>query len=77
MIAGKRVKEEGLDNNLLELIAADPMFGVTLEELQAKLEPSKYVGRSKEQVEDYLADVIKPILDANADDLGLTAQINV
>ena len=77
MVAGKRVKEEGLDNNLLELIAADPMFGVTLEELQAKLDPIKYVGRSKEQVEEYLADVIKPILDANADNLGLTAQINV
>ena len=77
MIAGKRVKQEGLDNNLLELIAADPMFGVTLEELQAKLDPIKYVGRSKEQVEEYLAEVIKPILDANADDLGLTAQINV
>ena len=77
MVAGKRVKQEGLDNNLLELIAADPMFGVTLEELQAKLDPIKYVGRSKEQVEEYLAEVIKPILDANADDLGLTAQINV
>ena len=77
MVAGKRVKEEGLDNNLLELIAADPMFGVTLEELQAKLDPIKYVGRSREQVEEYLADVIKPILDANADNLGLTAQINV
>ena len=49
MVAGKRVKQEGLDNNLLELIAADPMFGVTLEELQAKLDPIKYVGRSKEQ----------------------------
>lgn len=77
MVAGKRVKQEGLDNNLLELIAADPMFGVTLEELQAKLDPIKYVGRSKEQVEEYLAEVIKPILDANADVLGLTAQINV
>ena len=47
MIAGKRVKQEGLDNNLFELIAKEPMFGVTLEELKAKLEPSKYVGRSK------------------------------
>ena len=77
MIAGKRVKQEGLDNNLLELIADDPMFGVTLEELQAKLDPIKYVGRSREQVDEYLADVIKPILDDNSDILGLTAQINV
>ena len=76
-IAGKRVKQEGLDNNLLELIADDPMFGVTLEELQAKLDPIKYVGRSREQVDEYLADVIKPILDDNSDILGLTAQINV
>ncbi len=77
MIAGKRVKQEGLDNNLLELIAKEPMFGVTLEELKAKLEPSKYVGRSKEQVEEYLSEVIQPILDANADILGIKAEINV
>ena len=77
MEAGKRVKQEGLDNNLLELIAADPMFNVTLEELQAKLDPMKYVGRSKEQVEEYLAEVIQPILDANKEALGMTAEINV
>ena len=77
MEAGKRVKQEGLDNNLLELIAADPMFNVTLEDLQKTLEPSKYVGRSKEQVEEYLAEVINPILDDNASELGLTAEINV
>ena len=77
MIAGKRVKQEGLDNNLLELIAAEPMFGVTLEELQSKLDPMKYVGRSKEQVDEYLADVIKPILDSNKEELGMKAEINV
>ena len=77
MIAGKRVKQEGLDNNLLELIAAEPMFGVTLEELQSKLDPMKYVGRSKEQVDEYLANVIKPILDSNKEELGLKAEINV
>ena len=77
MEAGKRVKQEGLDNNLLELIAAEPMFGVTLEELQSKLDPMKYVGRSKEQVDEYLADVIKPILDANKEELGMKAEINV
>ena len=77
MEAGKRVKQEGLDNNLLELIASDPMFNVTLEELQAKLDPMKYVGRSKEQVEEYLAEVIQPILAASKDELGMTAEINV
>ena len=77
MIAGKRVKQEGLDNNLLELIAAEPMFGVTLEELQSKLDPMKYVGRSKAQVDEYLANVIKPILDSNKEELGMKAEINV
>ena len=77
MIAGKRVKQEGLDNNLLELIAAEPMFGVTLEELQSKLDPMKYVGRSKEQVDEYLTNVIKPILDSNKEELGMKAEINV
>ena len=77
MKAGARVKQEGLDNNLLELIAADPMCGVTLEELQAKLDPSKYTGRAKEQVDEYLAEVVQPVLDSNADALGMTATINV
>jgi adenylosuccinate lyase len=77
MKAGARVKQEGLDNNLLELIAEDPMFGVTLEELQAKLDPSKYTGRAKEQVDEYLAEVVQPVLDSNADALGMTATINV
>ena len=77
MKAGARVKQEGLDNNLLELIAADPMFGVTLEELQAKLDPSKYTGRAKEQVDEYLAEVVQTVLDSNADALGMTATINV
>ncbi|SDN21418.1 MULTISPECIES: adenylosuccinate lyase [Lachnospira] len=77
MIAGRRVKEEGLDNNLLELIAAEPSFHVTMEELQAKMEPINYVGRSREQVDEYLSEVIKPILDENKELLGMTAEINV
>ncbi|MFI3237045.1 MAG: adenylosuccinate lyase [Lachnospiraceae bacterium] len=77
MEAGKNVKVEGKENNLLELIAADPSFGLTIEELQACMDPSKYVGRSKEQVDTFLANVINPILEANADVLGLSADINV
>ena len=77
MIAGKRVKQDGLDNNLLELIAAEPMFNVTLQELQAQLDPIKYVGRSQEQVDEYMEEVINPILDDNKDLLGMTAEINV
>lgn len=77
MEAGKRVKQEGLDNNLLELIAADPAFNMTLEDLQKSMDPSRYTGRSKEQVEEFLSEVIRPILDANAADLGIKAEINV
>lgn len=77
MQAGKNVKEEGLDNNLLELIAADPAFNMTLEELQKTMDPKKYTGRSEEQVEEFIHDVIMPILEENKDLLGLTAEINV
>jgi adenylosuccinate lyase len=77
MEAGKNVKEEGKDNNLLELIAADPSFNLTLEELQKTMDPSKYVGRSPVQVTEFLAEVVNPILEANQDALGMTATINV
>jgi adenylosuccinate lyase len=77
MEAGKRVKQEGLDNNLLELIAAEPMFGVTLDELKEKMEPSRYTGRSEQQVVDYLNEVVNPLLEANKELLGVTAEINV
>ena len=77
MEAGKNVKEKGLDNNLLELIANDPSFNMSLEDLQKTMDPSKYVGRSPEQVEEFLRDEIQPILDANKEILGLKATINV
>ena len=78
MEAGKSVKEEGKDNNLLELIANDPAFGMTLEELKnSTMELSKYVGRAPEQVDAFLTNVINPILDANKDVLGIKAEINV
>ncbi|MBR5360250.1 MAG: adenylosuccinate lyase, partial [Lachnospiraceae bacterium] len=77
MEAGKAVKEEGKDNNLLELIAQDEGFGLSLEELKESMEPSKYIGRSARQVTVYLRDVINPILKENEDLLGLTSEINV
>lgn len=77
MEAGRNVKEKGLDNNLLELISTEPSFGITLAELKKQMEPSKYTGRSKEQVEDFLKEVIRPILDENKTELGLEAEINV
>lgn len=77
MEAGKNVKERGLDNNLLELIAADPAFGLSLEELQKTMDPAKYVGRAPKQVEEYLEEVIRPILEENREILGMKAEINV
>ena len=77
MIAAANVKEKGLDNNLLELIAADPAFNMSLEDLKKTMEPSRYVGRSKEQVERFLSEVIQPILDENKDLLGVEAEITV
>ena len=68
---------QGKENNLLELIAADPAFGRSLDELKALMEPSLYVGRAPQQTEEYINEVIKPILDANKEELGLTAEINV
>ncbi|HAR91943.1 MAG TPA: adenylosuccinate lyase, partial [Eubacterium sp.] len=77
MEAGANVKREGLENNLLELIANDESFGLSLEDLQKTMDPSKYVGRAPEQVEEFLRDVINPILEGNKDELGLSAEINV
>ena len=77
MEAGKNVKEKGLDNNLLELIAADPAFNLSLDDLKAAMKPERYIGRAKEQVDEFLAEVIQPILDANKEDLGVKAEINV
>lgn len=77
MEAGKNVKEKGLDNNLLELIAADPSFNLTLNELKSTMDPSKYTGRAKEQTEEFVLEVIRPILEENQGLLGLTADIKV
>ena len=77
MEAGRNVKEKGLDNNLLELIAADPAFNLSLEELQKTMDPAKYVGRAPVQVEAYLNNVVNPMLEANKEILGVTAEINV
>ena len=77
MEAGRNVKEKGLDNNLLELIAADPAFNLSTDDLKAAMDPSRYVGRSPRQVEEFLEEVISPILSENADELGMRAEINV
>ena len=77
MEAGKTVKVEGKDNNLLELIATDPAFNLTLEELQKSMDPAKYTGRAKEQTERFVSQVVQPILDSHKEMLGIKAEINV
>jgi len=77
MEAGKNVKVEGKENNLLELIANDSAFNMSLEDLRKAMDPAKYIGRSEIQVENFLTKVVQPILDANQDLLGLQAEINV
>ena len=68
--AGRNVKDLGLSNNLIDLIAADPAFGLTREELTAHLEPSRYIGRCPEQVEEFLTEEVQPVLEKYADVLG-------
>lgn len=77
MAASKVIKEEGGENDLLERIANDPIFGVTLDELKGIVDPHKYVGRAPRQTEIFLHDVVKPILDRYADTETETAEINL
>ena len=77
MIAGKRIKEEGLDNNMAELIAADPAFGMSIDDINAIMKPENFVGRAPQQVQEFYDSEIKPILDANKELLGLTVEISV
>ena len=65
MQAGATVKKEGKENNLVDLIAADPAFGMTKEEIEAILEPKNFVGRAPEQTEEFITEVVKPVLDAD------------
>ena len=71
------MKRDGRENDLLELIAEDPAFNMTMEDLQACMEPSRYVGRSAEQVEAFLTQVVNPVLEANRELLGMKADIHV
>ncbi|MDE6638902.1 MAG: adenylosuccinate lyase [Acetatifactor sp.] len=77
MEAGRNVKVEGRENNLLELIAADPAFNMSQEDLQKTMDPGKYVGRAREQVDTFLKNVIQPVLEENRELLGIKADINV
>ncbi len=77
MEAARRVKQGDGVNDLLERIAGDATFGVTLEELQSVLEPRRYVGRAPEQTREFLASEVAPVLEKYRDDLGYQAEINV
>ena len=77
MDAARRVKEEGAANDLLERIAADKAFGMSMEQLEALMDPSNFIGCAKEQTEEYLKNVIRPVLEENKDLIGLEAEINV
>ena len=77
MEAGRNVKVEGKENNLAELIAADSEFGMTVEEIEAVLKPENFIGRSPEQVDDFLNEAVKPMLKANEELLGVSVEINV
>ena len=77
MEAGAVVKKEGKENDLVDRIAKDPAFGMSKEQIEALLEPKNFVGRAPEQTKEFIEEVVQPVLDANAELLGMTAQINV
>lgn len=77
MAAGRQIKEEGLPNDLPARIAADPAFGLSEEEIRARLIPENYTGRAASQTEEFFRDVVDPILNANKDKVGIHADINV
>jgi adenylosuccinate lyase len=71
------VKEEGGENDMLERMANDPAIGMTMEEIEATLDMNDYVGRAPQQVDDFMSDFINPILDRNADRIGVTSEVRV
>ena len=77
MIAGAHVKEEGKENDLPDLIAADPMFHLTREDLETRMDPKAYTGCSAVQTERYLNEYVRPMLEENKDELGEKADITV
>lgn len=77
MEAGKRVKQDGLENDLLERIIADDLFNLTSEEMNQLLTPSDYIGRSIEQVNDFIKNEVDPIRNSHVNDLGYTVDLKV
>ncbi len=77
MAAGKRVKEEGAENDLLDRIAADPAFNMTKDQLLALMKPENFTGCAESQTERFLAECVRPVIDANKDVLGMHGEVNV
>ena len=77
MDAGRIVKQDGGENDLLERIANDPAFGVTLDQLKAIMKPELYVGRAPQQTEEFVENYIKPITEKYSDLLGMNVEIKV
>ena len=77
LAAARRVKEEGEENDLIDRICGDPSFRLKREDVEAVLEPSRFTGRSAQQVEEYLSSVVRPMLDENSGLLGERAQLSV
>ena len=70
-------KQEGQPNDMIARVEADPAFGLTREEIESELQPEAFTGRAPQQVEEYLDSYIRPLLSANPDDIGLTAELSV
>ncbi len=77
MEAGKQVKEKGLENDLIERVLADPDFGLNEEDVKAILKPENFTGRSEQQVEEFVANCVRPVLDNSGEKLGETAELSV
>lgn len=77
MAAGSRVKNEGLDNDLLERIAGDDAFGLTLDHIKDLLKPGDYIGRAAEQTQELVEEYIMPIFKKYSGDIGGEAELRV
>ncbi len=77
MEAGRQVKEKGLENDLIERVLADPDFGLNEEDVMAILKPENFTGRSEQQVEEFVSNCVKPVLDNSGEQLGETAELSV
>ena len=77
MEAGSRVKDEGLNNDLLERIAGDGAFGLTLENIKDLLKPEDYIGRSAEQTQEFIDEYIMPVIQKYGDSIGGEVELKV